>query len=229
MAHIVKLDIRGRTQITCKLAVFDLDDTLIGTRQLAYRKIRRLAKVLNLPVPKWNSFEQAYKTISYPKYIEEVLHSGLSLEKIEKFYNQVHESAGGYKLLSGVLDLLFQMQQAKLPVGILSNAVASRIPEKIAEIDSYITDIWCCGEEIPAKPNPECLLPMFQSYPDIRHQEIVSIGDNIKDFLTVKDTSIRFIAVQTGVTNRQEFEDAGVHKDQIISDLTELKVVRAYS
>jgi phosphoglycolate phosphatase len=173
------------------------------------------------------NFLAAYNSIAYPAYIKEVLQTDLALDRVLRLYDQVHHEADGYQLLPGVYDLFSELHEAGIPIGILSNASSAKLQQKLEAVEDLITDIWSCGEVLPAKPHPDCLLSVFRKYHELRPQEIVFVGDSLIDWRTVSDSKVNFIAVLTGSHTRVDFEGAGVPRNMIIEDMTHLRVIGA--
>lgn len=124
-----------------QLLILDLDDTIIATKELAFKKTCLVALGLGLATPDWDDFFLAYKAIPYPDYIRVALKSDLPMEEIMRLYESVHKLTSGYLLLPGVWDLLFKSHEAGVPIGILTNAVSAKVPQKIAGIADLVTDV----------------------------------------------------------------------------------------
>jgi phosphoglycolate phosphatase len=105
--------------------------------------------------------------------------------------------------------------------GIVSNKLRKRISEMMetAGLSSLINVIIGPEDFKRYKPDPEGLLLAMERL-NVSKKDTVYIGDNLIDALTAKNAGVDFIAVLTGKTTEQEFQQEP-HR-RIIRDLAEL-------
>ena len=110
--------------------------------------------------------------------------------------------------LDGVKQVLLDLDRRGILLGIVSNKYRYRIEAFLLRerLEKLIDVIVGFEDAAKPKPDPEGLIIAMNKLGKPR-EETVYIGDGLIDAETAGRIGVRFIAVLTGVTSRQDFEN----------------------
>jgi phosphoglycolate phosphatase-like HAD superfamily hydrolase len=124
----------------------------------------------------------------------------------------------------GVIDLVKQLREKKLPLGILSSSLHDLVVNDLQRLGFPIEAfVMIQGSESTTAHKPEAAV--FSPILSRLKQEgvaknIVYVGDALSDYQAARAAGLHFIAVTTGTVSRETFEHAGVKI--ILDNLTAL-------
>ena len=204
-----------------KLAIFDLDGTLINAYPAVYRSINYTMKQISLsPL----DHETIKKTVGWGD--RHLLRSFVGDERIEEFlaiYRRHHKDSlkSGSKLLPGAKRLLTFLKKHKYKIAVASNRPTkfSRIVMKHLKIDSYFDYVLCGDKAKRPKPFPDILKQILAKF-HLKPKEALYVGDMTIDIQTGKGAKVKTIAVATGSSSKREL--AGMNPDYIIDNVFEV-------
>lgn len=126
----------------------------------------------------------------------------------------------------GVLEALIELNQ-KHDLGVLSSgkfksiskSYAKHIHENLFEYHKFVLT-----EEhtMSHKPDPRVFDATEPYIKEHDYTDILYIGDNLYDYKAAYERPLKFVAVTTGTTTKQQFKDAGVKDSDILNSFSEL-------
>ena len=209
-----------------KLAIFDLDGTLLNT-------LADLAEATNYALRQqgYPTHEtDAYRTFvgnGINKLFERALPEGKkSQENILKtralfvpFYDK--HNADWSIPYSDMVSVLEELQNRSIMLAVASNKYDAATKKLVAQFFPSIQFIAVFGqrEEVPTKPNPAVVHEIIQ-IAGVKNEDTVYIGDSSVDMQTGQNASVTTVGVSWGFRPRTELES--FHPDFIADERKEL-------
>jgi phosphoglycolate phosphatase len=201
-----------------KLAIFDIDGTLVDSRELiheamlhAYNRcglddpgVDRIRHVIGL------GLRQAFCALE-PDATDDVLSA------LEKFYVEafviLRETAGGREpLYDGALDLLEEMQATGWKLGIATGKSRRGVSNFLrAHNLELLFHSHVCVDDGPGKPDPFMVDENLRRCLADRVSTVV-IGDAVHDMRMARAAGVRAIGVSWGFGTAEELRTAGAHE-----------------
>ncbi len=212
---------------SCRLFLFDLDGTLVDSREDIVRAVNAAMTRMSLPAP---SPAEVIRFVGdgMEPLIQRLL---LKITGVEPDLSQISTGVrlmleeyrnhliGTTSLYPGVRETLDAIQGAKM--GLISNKQEELCRRVLAAFG--LTDRFCVvlgGDSLPQrKPDPAPLLHAM-SRCGIPPAETVMVGDSVADILAGKAAGVSTCGVSYGFRSREELQAAG--SDVIIDRLEEL-------
>lgn len=190
--------------------IFDFDYTLADSSRGAIECIKYALNKLNKSEVK---DELARKTIGLSlKDTYSYLTGDISVERQEIFSSLFIERADTVMAdLTEVfkdVDEVITVLKEHVKIGIVSTKFRYRIEEILKREKMYkLFDVIIGGEDVEEhKPNPEGLLKAIELIGS-RKENILYVGDSITDAKTAINAGVEFIAMLTGITQKEQFLD----------------------
>lgn len=207
-----------------KAVIFDLDDTLLMTRQIKFEHHKFVAKkfynhdltdeelVKHWGKPTKVLIAEWYKNLdTYEKIYEKLISIRESFSK--------QEYPGAREIVEKLLDTKYQ-------VGIVTAA------EKIYALKDLrkwnfpcerMLEIQAADDTEHHKPDPRVFVPILEKFAEqgIQNHEIVYVGDSVDDFHASVGAGMGFIAVTTGLYREEDFRELGA--EVVLKDIRELE------
>jgi phosphoglycolate phosphatase len=190
--------------------IFDFDYTLVDSSPAIIECISYALGKIGLPVP---TTELIRKTIGMSS--KDALRTLLQndnpnvLKEFRYYFTHMEDEITLEKtiLLDGVREALVELDSRNFQLGIVSNASSQRIGAFLSSVKlNELIDVVIGFEEAPKlKPDPSGLLMAIKKLGRSREQTAY-IGDSLVDAETAHRTRMPFIAVLTGVNDKQEFK-----------------------
>ena len=212
-----------------KLAVFDLDGTLIDS-------VPDIADSLNITLEKFGHLKRNEKEVAQiigngaRNLIIRAIDQKLSEQEIDqrlKFYNKIYTDCGNpkTKLFDGVKEVLLTLKSKGFMIGLLTNKPQSAT-EKVYE--TYLKDIGfnvVVGqtEGGKIKPDPTALLDMLKTL-DVKKENAFMVGDGETDVQVAINAGVNAVSVLYGYRNKSQLEKVGA-KVFVETPLDLLKVI----
>lgn len=204
-----------------KAILFDLDDTLIRTKESKSQAIIQTAKQFyNLDI-KTDQINQHWGK-PFRQFME-ILFAGVDQpDTVLKNYASIRDRypAKAYPDAISVLNKL----ASDYRIGIISSATRTQVISDLTElsfpIDSFFR-IQTMEDTLIHKPDPAVFKPTLTALQavNIEKSETVYVGDTLFDYYAARDAMINFIGIADRTTPKHKFLEAGA---RIITNLNEL-------
>lgn len=196
-----------------KLAIFDLDGTLLDTS-------RTIQSVLNDSLNKFSlpslSLEQTMRFVGdgAKKLVERAVGEGNG-ELIEKVYADYSERFANCSneltaLYEGEAETLIKLREKGVLLAIVTNK-----PKRagVVVFNEFLSnfgfcEVLCQTECVPLKPNPASTCQIIQKY-GLKNEECVFVGDGETDVQTAANAGIDCISVLWGFRSKEQLKAAG--------------------
>ncbi|OEK08277.1 hypothetical protein A8C32_02130 [Flavivirga aquatica] len=189
--------------------IFDLDGTLLNTLGIYTHIMNELMKKNNFPTHTINSYREFIgngtknlitQSIPVKHRNEKVIENLLSefCLMYENMYTQYSE------IYTGILDLLEELQSAKIQLGLLSNKFHDLTHKCAKHFFSNIKFNHIIGQsDMHKKPDPKGVLDISHSL-KVPLDRLILVGDTEVDIITAKNAGIDSIAVTWGFRNEED-------------------------
>lgn len=199
-----------------KLYIFDLDDTLINTYETVSKNIySELAFELALPTPSKEIIHDNWGKDIFES-LNNIFQKNMDENKVIAMLEKLHQKFN-VEAFNGVIQILNLLKKHNKFIGIFSSSHPSIMDICLNNNFKHISFdyIFNTKREIIEKPSKQIVKRIRQfcqnSYSTfIQNEEIVIIGDSLKDYETALSASVDFYAVTTGVTEKTQFVEYGL-------------------
>lgn len=192
-----------------KAIIFDFDYTLgdstngialcinyaLGELGYANQNITDIKKAIGL------SLKETYFTLTSNNNLNEA-------EQFAKLFKEKADSVmvANTKLYVGVKDVLQKLRTKGYKLAIVTTKFHYRIEQILSKFNANeLIDIIVGAEDVKIeKPNPEGLLWTID-YLEAKNEEVLYVGDSLVDAKTAENAKVKFHAVLTGTTSRDDF------------------------
>lgn len=204
-----------------KAVVFDMDGTLVDSRELIYQAMEDGLAARGLHV----SREQMAAVTGKPIYaMYELLAPNENAQELEQAHVAHH--AKHMHLLSEydhVHEVLAGLQRQRIRLGVFTG-FDKRAYERLRQFHlmDYFTTVVDATRYSRHKPDPEGLLLAMMEL-GATPAETIYVGDGVSDVLAGKQAGTQVIAVTHGFGSAQSLQDAGA--DYVVSSFRELQSV----
>ena len=201
-----------------KLAIFDIDGTLVDSRRLIHDAMLHAYDRCGLPDPGYDrirkviglGLRQAFVTLE-PDAPEHML---LALESayVEAFVILRETDSGREPLYAGARELLEQLRRENWQLGVATGKSRRGVGNifRLHDLDRLF-HVSVCADDGPGKPHPF----MVEENLRLTGAELgktVVIGDATHDMAMAKLAGVRAIGVTWGFANADELRVAGAHE-----------------
>ena len=209
-----------------KLAVFDLDGTLIDSATSIVESVRACWDACGFAVPEDRAVRRIIG-LPWEESVRALLPDAGDGEflKIRSYYDEVHSGARPRPhreelLFEGTLEVLDGLESAGYVLAVVTSRNGSRLPQLIETLDLEGRFVSVkTPDNGPGKPNPHLLLDTMSEI-GVRAEDTVMIGDTTFDILMAVNAGTASIGVNWGVHEEQELRDAGAdHVARAVADL----------
>lgn len=202
--------------MTLKLAIWDMDGTIVDSREVIQTAMERCFESLGLPAP---AYEDTRKTIGL----------GLTeaVEQLAPDYHDIPGLAEAYKnafvarrtesdfkepLYDGAIETLERLANEGWLIA-MATGKSHRGIRAIFEmhpLEQYFDTIWC-ADDGPGKPHPHMCLEAMKALGAAPHQSLI-IGDAVHDIRMGLNAGIHTLGVSWGFGESHELEAVGAHE-----------------
>lgn len=197
----------------CKLAVFDLDGTILDTVEDLTASVNAALTASGFPA---RSVEDVRRFVGngIRKTLERSVPEGTSAAAVDRLYEdfsahyRVH-SADRTRPYDGIPALVTSLREAGMKTAVVSNKVDSAVKALCAQFFPGLFDL-TVGERasVPRKPSPEGVREVLDAL-GIAPQDAVYIGDSEVDIQTARNAGMQEILVSWGFKGRAFLEAHG--------------------
>lgn len=200
-----------------KLAIFDLDGTLLDTIKDLATACNHSLKKHNLPTYPVEDYKRFVGSGVF-KLIERVvptkMHTPLLIQSIKEEFDKYYgmHPVDFTKPYDGIEKMLECLQQQDIKIAVVSNKphiFAVELVEKI--FGKYIKDAYGHREGKKIKPDPSTVQEVMAKY-QCKPSECIYIGDSDVDMFTAKNAGVKSVGVLWGFRTKEELMDAGAWK-----------------
>lgn len=205
-----------RHAMSLKLAIFDMDGTIVDSRDVIQTAMERAFEEVGLPPP---PYEATRKTI------------GLGLidviEALAPDYDDIPGLANAYKqafvarrsdpsftepLYEGAIETLERLANDNWLIAMATGKSHAGIRAVFTHhpLEQYFDTIWC-ADDGPSKPHPFMCEQAMKALGAAPHQSLI-IGDAIHDMSMGLNAGIRTLGVSWGFGEAHELEEIGAHE-----------------
>ena len=190
-----------------KLAIFDLDGTLLDTLQDLANSTNYALCAMGFPTRRIDEV-RSFVGNGIKKLIERAVPTGTPSEDIEKTFSIFKSYYADHcedktKPYNGIMALLDRLKEENVLIAVVSNKIDSAVS---VLCEKYFGDriVMSVGdrEGIEKKPAPDSVLEVLHSL-DIKKEDAVYIGDSEVDIQTAKNAEMDCISVTWGFRDRE--------------------------
>jgi len=208
-----------------KIAVFDMDGTILDTIDDLHAAINHTLKNLGFPErgrDEFRTFIGDGQRILVKRSLPEGAQDGETLQRVIDLYAPYYAAHADIltTIYDGVFEAIAKMREAGMKIAIFTNkphAPAVALAEKY--FPGMIDFVFGQRADIPRKPDPAGLFVILDEL-QISKEECIYIGDSDVDMQTAKNANVTAIGVTWGYNTRDEIERAGGR--MIIDDALQL-------
>lgn len=208
-----------------KVIVFDFDGTVADTIPISIAILKRLAKRYYKKTAD-KEFVKELRDKSIPEIFQALNISIIKLPFIaRRARKELNKEIGGLKPINGMQDLLAKLKKQGRVLGIVSSNSRDSILTFLAKNNLGIFDFICTNRRIFGKANTLKKLLRENKW---NREDIVYVGDEIRDIEAARKAGIKIISVTWGVNSLQKLEacapDFLVRSPQELLALLESKI-----
>jgi phosphoglycolate phosphatase len=193
-----------------KSVLFDLDGTLLNTIEDIADAVNRALKSLSFPVHPVESYKEFVGdgiTVLAKRVLPKEEQTSENIAKCLEAINKEYKKGLLIKTkpYNGILDLLKNLIQKKIPIGIVSNKPHELTVHSVKKIFSDINFSVVLGEQngIPHKPDPAMVLKAAKEI-NVDPQLCVYVGDSGIDMKTAVLANMYPVGVLWGFRTKEE-------------------------
>ncbi|MXO34139.1 HAD-IA family hydrolase [Apibacter sp. B3889] len=200
-----------------KLAIFDLDGTLLNTLNDLADSCNYILEKNHLPLHTLESYKN-FVGNGMTQLVERALPSELKsdLEVIEKIKNEFIEYYTKHSAIKtapydGVIEMLKSLSSMNIKLAVASNKFMEGAQELVKKYFSEIKFSSVLGQRtnVPMKPNPQIVYDIMKDLNVTNKEEIIYVGDTGTDMLTAVNAGITSIGVLWGFRSEEELKKQG--------------------
>lgn len=202
-----------------RACIFDLDGTLADTLSSLVFSVNETMKEIGMPQITRDQCRQ-FVGNGAKVLIEEALKAGGD-EKLTRFeeafeaYGRIFDANCTYQVkpYPGILEMLAQMKERGMKLGVLSNKPDAQAVHVVSEIfgKDVFEAVQGQKEGIPRKPDPTAALSMARQF-GARPEETLYIGDSEVDAATGKAAGMDTVLVSWGFRSKEALRAASPNR-----------------
>ena len=191
-----------------KTIIFDFDGTLADTLPFTFKKIIEIARRLKLSNQSDQLILEEIRSKSYRQLMKEYKLSWLKLpwllsitRQMQKELTKVIEKQ---RLFSGMRSALQELRRRNIRLGILTSNIKENIDRFLRAKNIMIFDYIHCEKNILGKDR--ALINLIKKN-SLKKDEVVYVGDEIRDIDACKKAGVKIIAVTWGFNTKKVLEN----------------------
>jgi len=212
-----------------RLAVFDVDGTLIDSRSSIFRAAVEAAHAINIDPPTYDDVRAIVGVSLFDALA--MMRPDLDSETIALYTHEFQQAflrfhadpAFSEDLYIGAQDTLRALKAEGWLLGMATGNSRRGVTRTVAKHGwGDLFDVTFCADDGPSKPHPHMLQRNLDALGVATH-EAVMIGDASHDMKMARNAQVRAVGVSWGFHTVEELQLAGAH--EIVHDFTELKAM----
>lgn len=207
-----------------KAIIFDIDDTLVRTIGVKWDALKKTAKdCYKIDVD--DTHIRRFWGFPFEEMLSGVFSNIDTIINIKKHYIQVSKNfpMTEQKYARKAIAYLKQNYTISAVTASSKHVIFNDLKDARFDLDDFFY-IQTAEDTKFHKPDPrvfDSLLTRLEGE-KIRPNEIIYIGDSIRDYQAAKKAGLQFLAVTTGLHSKKEFEAVGLPGKKVFSDLLKL-------
>ncbi len=195
-----------------KLAIFDLDGTIVDSDKTVVRILNTIRKDLELPPIELKDISFLL-SLGGEEMINKIVESKKDVKKYLKVFRDryLYDSLSNEKLFDGVINYLNYLKDNNVVMAIFTNKpkVLTNKTLKRHQIENFFKYVVTSDDVILKKPNPEGIYKIIKMS-KFSKKNTIMIGDSILDLEAANLVPIPFL--YHDVLSNQEISDSNVFK-----------------
>ena len=210
-----------------KLAIFDLDGTLLSTIGDLAEAANHMLALRNLPqhdYPTYCTFVGNGIMRLVERALPEELRTAESVaaarqDFLNYYFAHIDQKTKPYE---GIVQLLGDLQTAGVSLAVASNKFQAGTDKLIKKFFPKVEFVMICGnrEGVPLKPDT-ALVDLILDAAGVERERCIMVGDSAVDILTAERAGIHSVGVSWGFRSREELQEAGA--EYIADSVEELR------
>jgi len=203
--------------------IFDCDDTLTQSIKIRSKALLHVARELQIDL------DEKRIRAAWGKPFDEfiaILFPGIDFQLFLERYEVAREQ---YKAIAaaGVPQLLTYLSHLNKHMEIVTSTQRRIIVQDLQSLGllNYFANIWGHEETTPfSKPDPRVLSQPLANLESLGYikANILYIGDSVSDFRVAHGNKVEFVAVTTGIENKEQFLREGLPSSKIKASMKTL-------
>ncbi len=215
--------------MSLRLAVWDVDGTLIDSRSSIFRAAVEAAHAINIDPPTYDQVRAIVGVSLFDALA--MMRPDLDSETIALYTHEFQQAFLRFHadpdfnedLYLGAEDTLRALKAEGWLLGMATGNSRRGVTRTVAKHGwGDLFDVTFCADDGPSKPHPQMLQRNLDALGVATH-EAVMIGDASHDMKMARNAGVRAIGVSWGFHTVEELQAAGAH--DIVHDFTELKTL----
>lgn len=205
-----------------RAVIFDCDDTVIATAKSRWEVLIATARTFDVVLtaerirsawglPFDSLIRTIVPTIEFDAYVRRY-RAAMMRKKAEP--------------CKGAVELLNRLEARAVTMEIVTSSSRELIMQDLDQLNlgGYFYKVYGCEQTQFHKPDPKALCVVLDDLHErgFARDELIYIGDSVRDYRVAAGNGIEFIAVLSGLESRAELMEAGVLAGRIVEDLSEL-------
>jgi len=200
-----------------RAVVFDLDGTIIDSRQAIYLQMKDWFQRYQLEPPSYREIlDRVHRTDLRGMLLDLLPSCSLDESFVESAVREIDRSYAGFYMpryateITGAIDLVKILKNRRYKVAIVTNATRPML-------DSFLWSFGLCdavdiavsaNEVSNPKPDP-CGIRKVLKYVSVEPENALYVGDTTTDILAGKAADVPTVGVLSGIGSREELTNAG--------------------
>ncbi|WP_167475049.1 HAD hydrolase-like protein [Nocardia arthritidis] len=208
----------------CRAMILDFDDTIAATARTRWPVLRRTAADFGIPL----SIETIRAAWGLPfDAMLAALAPAVDPVAFEAAYGAAMAAEKPIPT-RGARGLIEALRRRGIPWLIVGSGKRELIMQDLARLGlgAGPGEVFGCEETGAHKPDPRVLRRPLRRLAEtgFERDEIVYVGDSVRDYTAAAGNDVPFVAVLSGLDNRADFRRAGLAEGFIVGDLTQLRL-----
>jgi phosphoglycolate phosphatase-like HAD superfamily hydrolase len=202
--------------------LFDCDDTIIETAKTRWSVMIATARTFDCDIDERDI--RAVWGFPFEKMIRTLL-PGVEYDEYVSSYRAAMRQ-NPPKAAPGARRLLSYLREQDVQMRILTSSRRDLIVQDLDDLDlrCNFSEIYGHEQTMFHKPDPRALRRPIDDFvaAGIANDDIVYIGDSVRDHLVARGNGLPFIGVTSGLESSSDLRQAGVEPEMIVASLAEL-------
>ncbi|WP_250404496.1 HAD family hydrolase [Streptomyces cellostaticus] len=199
--------------------IFDIDDTLLRTHPVAYRKSVLTAHALGVRPPSVRSFRRMFGRLSFEECLRN-WHPQVSPEDYSHVYDSMSESVP-YLPVDGARSTLDELREQGTTIAVLTNGPGVKTVRKLAALGigtHQFAFVRHADNARHLKPHREAFVDLVSDY-GVDPCGSVYVSDLPADGIGARAAGFGFIGVLTGLWSAADFHSAGIPETDVLESV----------
>ena len=205
-----------------RAVIFDCDDTVLATARTRWRLLIRTARTFGVTLTT-ETIVEAWG-LPFDRFVAAIVPSIDPGAFVRRY--RLAMRVNRPRPTTGAPELLARLAGRGTRMEILTSSSRALITQDLDAVGLTPYFAWIHGhEETPFhKPDPRALDVVVEhlARAGYRREELVYIGDSVRDFRVASARSVAFVAVLSGIEPAADFLAAGLSAEWMVADLTRL-------